>query len=32
VGNLDEKYDRVEVLNIPFSYYDIVVERCDVKE
>lgn len=32
IGNLDEKYDRVEVLDIPFSYYDIVLERCDVRE
>ena len=31
VGNLDEKYDREEVMVIPFSYYDIVVEKCTVR-
>jgi len=32
VGNLDEKYDREEVMVIPFSYYNIVVEKCTVRE
>ncbi len=30
-GSLDEKYNREVVMEMPFSYYDIVIERCDVK-
>ncbi len=32
IGDISEKYECVETISISFSYYDIILERCERRE